>query len=78
MVCFALFEIAKHPDIQETIYEETLSILGDEKDAYIGLKHMQDMFYLDRVLKEVLRLYPSAPFIERITEEEIVLGRHLI
>lgn len=33
-----------------------------------------EMKYLERVIKESLRLYPSVPFISRMLNEDIELG----
>lgn len=71
---FMLFEIAKHPDIQSSLHDEIVSLVGDEKDVNIDLNTLQKMTYMDIVLKELLRMYPSAPFIEREIQEDVELG----
>jgi cytochrome P450 family 6 len=46
---FALYELAFHPDIQQSLREEILQVLSkhDGKLTYDGI---QDMSYLDRVV----------------------------
>jgi len=36
---------------------------------------LNEMKYLERVIKESLRIYPSVPFFSRLLKEDIELGR---
>jgi hypothetical protein len=38
------------------------------------MQDLNEMKYLDRVVKEALRLYPSVPFIGRILKEDTKIG----
>ncbi|BES92688.1 cytochrome P450 [Nesidiocoris tenuis] len=71
-VNFCLYELGRHPEIQEKAYQEQLEIFGDD-DREITLSDMQNMNYLDRFVKETLRLYPSVPYISRTITEDIHL-----
>ncbi|KAI5641923.1 cytochrome p450 domain-containing protein [Phthorimaea operculella] len=77
-IVFALFCISKNNDVQEKILEEQRAIFADdfERDpTYSELSHMK---YLECVIKESLRLYPSVPFIERRVPKDIdIAGLHL-
>lgn len=68
---FALMLIAGHKDIQDKIVEEMSEVLGDlkKKPSY---HELQEMKYLDRCIKEVLRLYPSVHFISRKLGEDLI------
>jgi cytochrome P450 len=46
---FALYELALHPDIQQSLRTEILQVLK-EHDGKLTYKSMQDMSYLDRVV----------------------------
>jgi cytochrome P450 family 4 len=38
------------------------------------MKDLNEMKYLERVIKEALRLYPSVPTIGRILKEDVKIG----
>lgn len=63
-ITFVLFMIASHKDVQKRLYEEIVS--GDDKSVY-----------LDAVIKETIRLYPSVPFIGRVLGEDTIIGNFL-
>jgi cytochrome P450 family 4 len=68
---FALMLIACHKQVQDQIYEEIKSVLGDAR-AKPTYNDLQEMKYLERALKEVLRLYPSVHFISRKLGDDLV------
>ncbi|XP_045501193.1 probable cytochrome P450 4ac1 [Colias croceus] len=69
---FGLMLLADHEDVQEKIYQECRSIIGDSTRT-ANTSDLAEMKYLDAVIKEVLRLYPSVPLIGREITEELVL-----
>nr|CAI5848782.1 unnamed protein product [Callosobruchus analis] len=69
-ISFCIFEVATHPDVQEKVLEEQISIFGDDFYRNATLSDLQEMRYLECVVKEALRLYPSVPFIGRKTNED--------
>ncbi|KAL0267118.1 UNVERIFIED_CONTAM: hypothetical protein PYX00_009473 [Menopon gallinae] len=69
---WTLFELGHHPEIQERAYLEQCEIFqGSSRDATSA--DLQNMKYLDRVIKEALRLYPSVPVIARKLEKDITI-----
>ncbi|KAJ3642885.1 hypothetical protein Zmor_025634 [Zophobas morio] len=63
-----LLVLANLQDIQVQVLEEILSVVGPTKvPTYDDL---QELRYTERCIKETLRLFPSVPFISRITGEE--------
>ncbi|PSN54060.1 Cytochrome P450 4C1, partial [Blattella germanica] len=69
---WAIYLLGLHPDIQEKAFKEQEAIFqGSQRAA--TMKDLNEMKYLERVLKEALRLYPSVPTIGRMTTEECKL-----
>lgn len=63
-VSYAVLMLAMHPEIQERLFEE-LERVCDSADEYLSCERIQQLAYLDCVLKEVMRMFPVAPFIVR-------------
>ncbi|GBP90646.1 Cytochrome P450 6B6 [Eumeta japonica] len=55
---FALFEMAKHPDIQSRVHEEIDQVF-DECDGKLTFEAVTNMKYLDMVLDESMRMHPA-------------------
>ncbi|XP_076286679.1 cytochrome P450 6k1 [Lasioglossum baleicum] len=62
-ICFALYELARHPIIQKRVREEILEKIKTQGLTY---ESVQDMKYLHQVMCETLRLYPAAPILDRV------------
>ncbi|XP_063914278.1 cytochrome P450 4C1-like [Zophobas morio] len=59
-----------YPEIQEKVYQELVSVLPHMgKDP--TLVEISRLDYLERVIKESMRLYPAVPFISRFADEDI-------
>ncbi|KAJ3656432.1 hypothetical protein Zmor_015512 [Zophobas morio] len=77
-ISFALYCLADHPEVQEKVFQEQKEIFGDRKKPATTYSDLQQMKYLECVLKETLRLYPSVPVIGRHTTEEINFDGYVI
>lgn len=74
---YCLLMLAMHPDVQEAVYQELISVCpGADQDVtdedYAKLK------YLERVLKETMRLFPTVPTIARVSSNPFRMGEYLI
>ena len=68
-----LHTLATNPKVQETVLQETRNVCGDKKTTVDDIKHFR---YTSGLTKEVMRLYPVAPFLTRIAQESIILGQY--
>ena len=75
-ICFSLYAISKHPEVERKIYEELQLVLGGREKKDEGLKYsdLGELKYLELVIKEVLRMYPPVPMFGRRTEEDFELS----
>ncbi|KAG2374254.1 hypothetical protein C9374_011091 [Naegleria lovaniensis] len=56
-LAFLFYSLAKNPQVQEKLYEEIVSTFSSGEDIS-NYNKLQNMTYLDCVLKENMRLYP--------------------
>ncbi|XP_058450029.1 cytochrome P450 4d1-like isoform X2 [Malaya genurostris] len=75
-ISFLLYRLSKHPDVQQKAYDEIVSVIGDDRRSPMNLTQLNELRYLELVIKETLRLYPSVPFFGRkILETSKIEGR---
>ncbi|XP_012260587.3 cytochrome P450 4C1-like [Athalia rosae] len=74
---WALFSLGNHPDIQDKIHQEQLKVFGDSREP-ATLHQISELKYLERVIKETLRLYPSAPAVARVATEDLEVAGYKI
>ncbi|XP_047359785.1 cytochrome P450 4C1-like isoform X1 [Vespa velutina] len=75
-LCFALSLFAKHKDVQKRIREEVNTVMQENYNLTIPM--IQEFSYLERCLKESLRLYPSVHLIFRHLTQDMQLKNYLI
>ncbi|KAJ3656973.1 hypothetical protein Zmor_016010 [Zophobas morio] len=59
-----------YSDIQERVYQELVSVLPNMENSP-SQEEINRLDYLERVIKEILRLVPTVPFILRYADEDI-------
>ncbi|XP_057655410.1 cytochrome P450 4d2-like isoform X1 [Diorhabda carinulata] len=72
-ICYVLYAIAQNPIVQNRVYQEILEVLGNDKTTEITISKINDLKYLDIVVKEAFRIYSPVPLIERRLEEDWIL-----
>ncbi|KAL6419108.1 hypothetical protein ACFW04_011568 [Cataglyphis niger] len=76
-ITFALLLLAEHKDIQKRVRIEVENAM-QESGGKLTMRSLQKLPYLERCLKEALRLYPSVFFIIRNIEENLKLHSYVI
>nr|CAD7402599.1 unnamed protein product [Timema poppensis] len=76
-VSFALSSLSMYQDIQEKVVEELNSIFGDS-DRNPTNRDIQEMKYLEMVIKETQRLFPSVPIFIRNIKEDVAIDGYII
>lgn len=77
-ITFSLLLLATYPEVQERLYHEIKEAIDGNNGEHLSTSQLNDLPYLDRVLKECLRIYTPVTFISRTTTEPIELrGVHL-
>lgn len=71
MLSFALHLLLKHPQILQRARAEVDSVLGDRLPTVEDLAHLP---YLDQILKETLRLWPTAPAFSLHAFDDTYIG----
>lgn len=62
---FAIYQLSLNPELQHIAYEEAKEMAGREKEP---------MVFLEAVIKETLRLYPSVPILSRILDRDTIIN----
>ncbi|KAF5283094.1 hypothetical protein FQA39_LY17435 [Lamprigera yunnana] len=73
---FAFIMLAMFPDIQQKVYEEVMNVLGPDK--FVEHSDLNKFEFLERVLKESLRLFPVGPLLVRAINKDIQLEKCVV
>ncbi|KAG7266401.1 hypothetical protein CRUP_010716 [Coryphaenoides rupestris] len=70
---WALHLLGAHPEVQRKVQQEIQEVLGESGRA-ITMDDLKELRYLDCVIKEALRLFPSVHFFARRLCDDIVIS----
>lgn len=73
---WCLYNLARHPEVQEKLHQEVISVLGEDGDVTPG--SLAKMSYLKACVKESSRLNPVFLANERILPTDVVLSGYLV
>jgi len=76
-ITMLLYHVAQSPDVEERVYNEVMSVVGDGPITWDALGKMK---YCTQVVKENLRLFsPAAQFVKTSPPDQTVtLGRYVV
>jgi len=73
---WAMYELAKNPEIQERLYQEIQEVCGDDT---VTEEHLPQLPYLKAVFHETLRLHSPGPILPpRFIDEATTLGGYQV
>jgi len=72
-ISFALYNLAKHRDVQGLVYGEVKSVIDEPKESF-KVAELSQLTYLYAVNEETLSLFPPVPFYGRKLWEELKGG----
>ncbi|XP_047368008.1 cytochrome P450 4C1-like [Vespa velutina] len=77
-ISFVLLMLATFPEIQDKVYEEVNHIYcsDDPKCVPMTYNDIKSMKFLERVIKETLRLFPAGPVIARKVKQDIKVTKN--
>lgn len=67
--------IGKHQDVQDQIFLEDQEIQKQLNGRELQMDDLEKYEYLERVIKETMRIFPVAAFIGRVATENVAMGR---
>lgn len=76
-ITYTLFLLGNNLEHQEKVHEELKEVFADSETP-ASIKELSQLKYLDRVIKETLRIFPSVPLISRQLEEDVKLDNYVL
>nr|CAD7442940.1 unnamed protein product [Timema bartmani] len=75
---FTMMLLGFHQDVQRKVQEELDAVFGDDVERSVSMEDLNNLKYIEQVIKESLRLYPVVPFVPRTPTEDIKITNHTI
>lgn len=73
-ISFMFLCLSRNPSVQTKLYDEQMGLSSD-KEWDPTYEDILDMKYMDLVIKETLRLFPSVPIIARTLQKSTVVSK---
>ncbi|XP_069677847.1 cytochrome P450 4c3-like isoform X2 [Periplaneta americana] len=74
-VSWCLYVLGQHPEAQDKIVHEIQSVMAEDEKEWPTMKQLQKLAYLERCIKESLRLYPVVPLIARDIKHPVQISQ---
>ncbi|KAM0730498.1 Cytochrome P450 4C1 [Formica fusca] len=76
-ITWTLFLLGNNLEHQEKVHEELEEVFKDSKTP-ASVKELSQLKYLERIIKETLRIFPSVPIITRKLAEDVKIGDYTL
>ncbi|MEX0282578.1 MAG: bifunctional cytochrome P450/NADPH--P450 reductase [Arenibacterium sp.] len=77
LMSFTMYFLMNHPEVLEKAYEEVDRVLGRDISVQPTLKQVNQLTYINQIILEALRLWPTAPaFSVYPYKDEIIGGKY--
>lgn len=73
-ISFMFFCLSRNPAVQQKLYDEQMGLSSDNEEWDPSYEDILEMKYMDLVIKETLRLFPSVPIIARTLQNPTVVS----
>ena len=74
LLSFALYALLKNPEVLARAYDEVDRVLGTDLSVLPTYAQVHQVPYVNQILEETLRLWPTAPMFTRHPYEDTVIG----
>ncbi|MEM7214318.1 MAG: cytochrome P450 [Pseudomonadota bacterium] len=74
LMSFTLYFLLNHPDVLEKAYDEVDRVLGRDISVEPTIKEVNQLTYIQQILSEALRLWPTAPALSVYPYKDEVIG----
>ena len=75
-ITWVMHLLGNYPEIQKKALEEIEAVIGDSQE--VTFEHLSKLKYLECIVKESLRLYPSVPIFARVLGDDQEVAGHVI
>lgn len=73
-ITLCLYNMAKFPGVQKKCYDEMVDVFGTDQNPQTTIPTLNQLVYLELVIKETMRLFSLVPLISRFATEDIKLS----
>ncbi|XP_059218779.1 probable cytochrome P450 313a4 [Stomoxys calcitrans] len=77
-ISYALILLAMHPEYQQKLFEELVSIFPDQGNFEVSYDNIQDLVYMDMVLNETMRVLSPVPLVARQVTKDVKLSNGVV